>query len=446
MSETICLVHERVDDIPVILGVAKQLGLAAILDRHLGQHGLQQGLSPGWLAVGWLAFILSQGDHRKSAVRDWANGLGQTLAQMLEQPLREVEFSDDRLGGVLHRLSEDAAWEAIEAALWTASLAAYDLELSGVRLDSTTSLGYHRVTEDGLLQRGHSKDHRPDLPQLKLMAAAAEPSGHLLASDVWSGERADDGLYLPLYRRVRALLGRAGLLYAGDCKMAAKACRATIAAAGDFYVVPLPQTGETAKQFAAWVDAVVDGSQPAQLLWEGERLLGAGYEFERDLTAVVDGQVVTWRERVQLIRSPSLATRQQASLATRLAAAQAALLALTPTPGRGKRQLREEAALEAAIAAVMERYDVAGLLSVRWEREEHGQTHYQGRGTRGSSATDANGGAGPLRHPRGPRRGSGAGSTAASAGLAGAGDQCARGAALAGRDGPPLSRRLVAGT
>ncbi|MGI8550147.1 MAG: hypothetical protein ACR2PL_05000 [Dehalococcoidia bacterium] len=50
---------------------------------------------------------------------------------------------------------------------------------------------------------------------------------------------------LPLYRRVRALLGRNGWLDAGVCKPAALATRATIAAAGDCSVVPLPQTGET---------------------------------------------------------------------------------------------------------------------------------------------------------------------------------------------------------
>ncbi|MGI8549741.1 MAG: transposase [Dehalococcoidia bacterium] len=221
--------------------------------------------------------------------------------------------------------------------------------------------------------------------------------------------------------------------------MMALTTRAAIAAAADCSVVPLPQTGQTAKKFATWVDAVVDGAQPDELLWEGARLLGAGSGFERKLDAVVDGETVAWAERVQLIHSPSLATRQQASLATRLTSAQAALLALTPAPGRGKRQIREEAALEAGIAAVVERHDMAGLLAVRWEREEHRQTHSQRTGTRRSPATDPNGGAGPLCHSGGPRRGTGAGSAAASAGLAGAGDKCARGAALAGRDGPPPS-------
>jgi transposase len=86
------------------------------------------------------------------------------------------------------------------------------------------------------MQLGHSKDHRPDLPQLKIMAAAAEPSGHLLASDFYPGQTADDPLYLPMTRRVRILLGRAGLLYVGDCKMAALATRAELVAEGDYYL------------------------------------------------------------------------------------------------------------------------------------------------------------------------------------------------------------------
>ena len=54
------------------------------------------------------------------------------------------------------------------------------------------------------------------------MAAAAEPTGMLVASDVHPGDAADDPLYLPLIRRVRELLGRTELPCTGDCKMAAR--------------------------------------------------------------------------------------------------------------------------------------------------------------------------------------------------------------------------------
>ena len=161
MGQIHILGHERVDDIPLIIGLAHKLHLAEVLDHHMGTHRLQRGLHNGQLAVGWLAYILSQADHRKSAVRDWANGIPRTLEQLLGHPIREVEFSDDRLGGVLSRLSDDATWDAIERDLWTATVTVYELELTGIRLDSTTSYGYHRVVDEGVMPRGQSKAHRP---------------------------------------------------------------------------------------------------------------------------------------------------------------------------------------------------------------------------------------------------------------------------------------------
>src|SRR5256885_16872574 len=111
MTQTLILGHERVDDIPLILGLANKLHLAEVLDHHLGTHRLQQGLNNGQLAVGWLAYILSQADHRKSAVRAWGHGMPHTLEHLLGHPIRAVEGSDDRLGGGLDRPSEAATWE-----------------------------------------------------------------------------------------------------------------------------------------------------------------------------------------------------------------------------------------------------------------------------------------------------------------------------------------------
>src|SRR5439155_5159869 len=129
MDETLTLRHERVDDVPLILGMAQRIGLVTVLDRHLGRHGLHRGLSNGQLAVGWLAYILSQADHRKSAVRAWAHGMPHTLEHLLGHPIRAVECSDDRLGGVLYRLSEDATWDAIARSLWTATVTVYEFTL-----------------------------------------------------------------------------------------------------------------------------------------------------------------------------------------------------------------------------------------------------------------------------------------------------------------------------
>src|SRR3954466_2433308 len=324
VDATLELTHERVDDVPLLLGFLVRLQLPEILDRHFPAHPLHQGLSNGWLTTVWIAYILSRADHRKSPVQAWAEELQHTLETLIGRRIRPVEFSDDRLTLLLKRLDTQSAWESLEADLWHTHCDVYALPVERGRLDATTSCGYHTVTDDGLMQLGHSKDHRPDLAQFKLMAAVAEPSGLFLAGDIPPGNAADDPLYLPLYRRVRTMLGQTGLLYAGDCKMAALEIRAEIAANRDFYLTRLPLTGTVPAQFAGWVEAAVVGDQAAKLIdisrGEGEEkeLLGRGYEFERPQTALVGETEHTWTERVQVIRSESAAASQAAALHRRL--------------------------------------------------------------------------------------------------------------------------------
>lgn len=379
------MVHEQLDDVPLLIGLAQKLRLPELLDRHLGSHGNHQGLSNGALAAGWIAFILSRGNHTKIHVEEWTQGLPHALSHLLGQPLRPAEFSDDRLGILLRRLEDLDDWDALETDLWHGTCEVYELpSLERVRLDSTTTCGYHTITPDGLMQLGHSKDHRPDLPQLKIMAAAAEPGGHLIASDIYPGQTADDPLYLPMTRRVRSLLGRTGLLYVGDCKMAALATRAELAAQGDYYLMPLPMTGDTHKQFDGWLDQLLSGQAKTQDLWHDKELLGHGWEFTRVLQAKVDGKPIAWTERVQLLRSPALTHKKQTDLEERLRRAEQAVRALTPPVGPGKKQCREEPSLQAAVSVILERCDVPGLLRVTWERQERQQTRYVGPG-RGSA-------------------------------------------------------------
>jgi transposase len=384
---TLLLQHERVDDIPLLLGLMRQLHLPETLERSLGSHHLHQGISNGWLACVWMAFILSEANHCKVSVQDWAQSHQHTLEAIIGQPLRPVECSDDRLAIVLRRL-HDANWSALETDLWQTSCEVYEIPLHCVRLDSTTSCGYHTIEPDGLMQLGHSKDHRPDLAQLKLMAAAAQPAGQLLACDIHPGNAADDPLYIPLIERVRRLVGRRGLLYAGDCKMAALETRGDIARNEDYYLVPLPQTGEVPEAFRLWIEAVVSGTQAVELLYAKDAkgnttLFGAGYELERSCRLAMGGEVFEWTERVQLVKSLPLARRQGAQLEERLQRATVELRALTPPVGRGQRQYREEEGLREAIRDVLERNGVVGLLSVVWRREEHREKRYEGRGRGG---------------------------------------------------------------
>lgn len=383
MDKNILLTHERVDDIPLLIGVLQRLGLAGVIDRHVKQHGLHQGLSTGGLVTVWLAYILSEGDHRKVGVQEWVHQHHHSLTSLLGQTLRPTDFTDDRLGLVLRRLSQPDVWAAIEAELWTATVGIYAVAVTSVRLDSTTSYGYHSLHEGGIMQHGQSKDHRPDLPQVKLMAAAADPTGQLIASDVHGGQAADDPLYGPLLRRVWQVLGQVGLLYVGDTKMSAVGTRATITQHQDYYLTVLSAQSEARHDLDGWSEAAVEGEQPLELLWGEDEWLAAGYELTRSLQVKVDESAVEWVERVLVVRSRAIAHERTTDLLRRVAAAETALGALTPAPGPGKRAYRDEASLQAAIDAVLKRHAVAGLLTVSWRCDEQCVTHYVGRGPAG---------------------------------------------------------------
>jgi transposase len=222
---------ERVDNIPLLLMQIEKMNIAALLNKHFPMHGNWRGLSFGETVVVWLAYILSEGDHRLNSVQAWVAGILMTLTVCLKAVgLRELDFSDDRLAIILYNLGQDALWEAYEIDQVGVLLRVYDLKVNRVRIDSTTIKSYVAVTEDGLFQFGHSKEHRPDLPQLKINQSVLDPLGIPLTTTIVSGECADDPLYVPEIRKVQACIQRHGVLYVGDCKMAAITTRSYVAA------------------------------------------------------------------------------------------------------------------------------------------------------------------------------------------------------------------------
>src|SRR6266849_4709572 len=223
MTEQVSVTTERVDDIPLLLSHSDKMGVPELLDDYFKPHGNWEGMSLGWTTAIWLTHIVSEGDHRMNQMQGWAAHRVQTLSISTGQEVSERSFRDDRLALVLDALSDEQKWQQFETALNRQLIRVYDLKPKRVRVDSTTVSGYWTVTEEGLFQLGYSKDHRPDLPQLKVMLSALDPLGLPVATQVVSGERADDRLYLPAIAQVSQSLNAHGLLYVGDCTMAALA-------------------------------------------------------------------------------------------------------------------------------------------------------------------------------------------------------------------------------
>jgi len=205
---------------------------------------------------------------------------------------------------------------------------------------------------------------------------------------VVAGNQADDPLYVPAVERVLQIIDGVGLLFVGDCKMSALSIRAHIHHLGHHYLCPLAQTGKTGEDMRQWIQAALDGQHDLQAIYlendQSERkLLAEGYEFERRVQAEIGGEMEAWTERVLIVRSESYRRVMREGLEGRLQRASEALLALTPAPGRGKRQIQAETELVEAAEAVLKVHDVEGLLSYTFERQENRRTKYLGRG-RGS--------------------------------------------------------------
>jgi transposase len=395
------LIHIRVDDIPLLLGLLLQMNIAELYDREVGDYKTHAGLSGGWMLTIWLAYLLSQGDRTKYKVEAWVRQHHAVLIEVTGQPFAPSDFNDNRLGALLKRLSKPRRWARFEAALWEHSVEVYALSPVGIdgvvsaHVDSTTACGFHEIVPGGVMQRGHSKEHRPDLAQLKLMTVAMQPFGHLATTDVVPGQTADDVLYLPIIARTRAMLGHTGVLYVGDAKMAALATRGQIASEGDYYLTVAPHTGEMAQVIPRLITAAVTGQQPTVLLHnedDGGAVIGCGYEYDRQCRVPLPGgglglrHEVFFTERVQVIRSDAHQARQAKGLEERLVKAEAALRALTPAPGRGRRQHVTTESLQEAIQHTLATHRVAaGLLRVTERVDEHRETRLVGRGRSGAN-------------------------------------------------------------
>jgi len=394
MTETLTITTERVDDIPLLLAQMQQMDLPNLLATSFPTHGNWQGLSPAWVTCIWLTHVLSQADHRLSYVQPWVDRHLACLQAATGQALRPLDFSDDRLASLLRQFSDDYYWESFETALNRRLLRVYDLQPQRVRLDSTTASGYWGVDPDGLFQFGPSKDHRPDLAQLKVMLATLDPMPLPLLSSVLPGQAADDPLYCPAIAQVRRSVGRGGLLYVGDCKMAAQATRAFVQAGRDYYLCPLPEKQLPADWQEEYLAGVRAGTQPLQRIdrqrTDGQRVeIAQGYERTVTMHARVDGWDHQWPERQLVVRSLSAAAAAERGLRERLVRAQHEVLALAERR-RGKKRLRDRSAVDAAIEAIRQTQRVGDLLQIEVQEYSHAQhiRAYNGQPARVEQAWD----------------------------------------------------------
>ena len=230
------------------------------------------------------------------------------------------------------RMKTAIQWDAFEGALNRHTVRVYDLQVSCVRLDTTTSSGYRPVEGAGLFQFGHSKDYRPDLPQVKISQAALDPLGLPVSTTIVSGNTADDPLYIPEIKKVQQSLAVSGLTYVGDSKMAALETRRYIAQSQNYYLCPLPEKQVSKTDLAVLLAPVFRGEEiltPVAAL-ESNRyettpepsaksdLIAEGFTFTMPQSVMIESDSFTWREQWFVVHSFKYARRQQQGLDNRI--------------------------------------------------------------------------------------------------------------------------------
>ena len=389
-AKKIKVTAERVDDIPLLIKAMVKMGIQEAIDQHIPVKKNQRDLSWGWTAVIWLAYMLSEGDHRKVVVREYVSGMQHTLIELTGLKITENDFTDDRLANLARYLSDKDTWRKVEERISGNTIEAHELPKETVRVDATTASGYHKTVEGGIFQYGVSKDD-PNRPQIKIMTGSLDPLGMPLATDVVPGQKADDKLYAPIISRIHSMLHKQGVLYVGDCKLSSLENRLHIKGKAEgHYLCPLPNTGKTPEHMEKWIDEGNLKDKENVLIKyivqddKGqEELKAKGYEIERNQSGEINGKTLRWKERVLIVKSPAYEKQKNLGLEQRLKNAEEKLHALTPRRGPGKRQIKEEKTLKESVEAIFKKHRVEGFLKYEYVREVESKTKYVGRG-RGS--------------------------------------------------------------
>lgn len=142
---------ERIDNLPLLIHWLRRMHVDVTIDQVLGPpHGNWEGLSYGEVGLVFVAYVLMRCTHFLSPMQEWTSKHLVSLSQALDKPVREADFTDDRLGIVLSRLGDEAMQPGaqIELVLGQHIVRAYALPTETARIDTTTVSVYHQPQEN----------------------------------------------------------------------------------------------------------------------------------------------------------------------------------------------------------------------------------------------------------------------------------------------------------
>jgi transposase len=395
MAQVKELIQQHIGSGPVLKALIQKMGFIPIIDRTLSVDPRRVGPTHGETVAGMVACLV-QGICALYRMEPVA--AEEPVLRTLFPHYEAKAWHDDHLGDTL-----EAIWkfgpEALQGAVTAHLLQTFDVRVDQIHYDTTSFKVFGRYTaqdtaaaagESGSeapsaapamalipvrLVPGHSKDHRPDLNQVKGGLAVSADGSVPLLWEAQDGNQADVSTYVEYWLKVKELVGRTDFLFVGDCKLATQDNLVAIIQHQGRFLAPLPGYAGIQRQLAEWVlTNTVEDLLPRREA-AGKEVWYRGF---RRPYVLVDAAGRQYPCEVHILCNPRLRAEKHVHLERRLQKTEAFLEGL---PKRlGKRTLKSQEAIAQALEATLRQYHTGDLLTYRIVATVMTRKQYRGRG------------------------------------------------------------------
>jgi transposase len=233
---------------PIAMSLARLAGIRETVDQFTGWSPNNRSTSPGILTETLVAAILCGCRPLYKVERFWENKAIEIFYK--GENITAQQLHDDAYARLLDKLSSIDCRRMFETICLT-MLQYHDLDIMLTHSDTTSisveglyELEKETPAEDFQITYGHSKDHRPDLKQLKI-GLAVQQDGLPLSGELLSGNKSDQVWNPQAVTELSSLLTGQGydkIVFLADCALISTKSLLQLASQGVQFISRLPET------------------------------------------------------------------------------------------------------------------------------------------------------------------------------------------------------------
>jgi transposase len=237
-----------VGELPLIKNVVERLGLKEIFAKYIKSHKNEK--IPAVDSLMMLLFNITCGRQPLYELEEWVEHINPRIFG--HHSFKKGVINDDRFGKGLDKLyMADRATMMTQIVISMVKLT--NLDLSRIHNDSTTVKAYGKIpgrTRNGLkLERGHSKNYRPDLKQIVYNLTISSDGAVPVHYKTYEGSRTDDTTHIETWNTLCQIAGKTSFLYVADSKVCTRKQLSHIVGYGGRVVSIVPETWQEVEAF-----------------------------------------------------------------------------------------------------------------------------------------------------------------------------------------------------